>query len=203
MAIEDGASWFCSYGLLLHELIMCVCVCVCMCVCVCVCACVCVKVPSSGTQLKLCVPEHTIILKDPGLNSGLATPWQGHPAPKTSWHPAGDSAPGHHVLSAFTSASISSVSSPGLLERVVSAATSCPPSWPLHSALCLVLCACGGLASSCSGSPQGPGVSCSGFLQWTLLGAPRGSQVQQFLEARGFPWRLEGRFPAIPTNEAS
>ena len=143
MAIEDGASWFCSYGLLLHELIMCVCVCVH------VRARVCVKVPSSGTQLKLCVPEHTIILKDPGLNSGLVTPWQGHPAPKTSWCPAGESAPGHQVLSAFTSASISSVSSPGLLGSVVSAATSCSPSWPLHGALCLVLCACTLLGALC------------------------------------------------------
>ena len=106
-----------------------------------VCVCVCVNVPSIGTQLKLCVLEHTIILKDPSPNSGLATTRHGHPAPKTSWCPVDDCATGHRKLSAFTPASISSVSSIGLLESVISAATSCSPSWPLDGALCLVLCA--------------------------------------------------------------
>ena len=167
-------------------------------VCVCVCVCVCVNVPSSGTQLKLSVLEHTIILKDPGPNSGLVTTQCGHPAPKASWCPADECATGHDTLSAFASASISSASSIGLLESVISAATSCSPSWPLHGALCLVLCACNGLASSCSGCPQSPGL-----LQWApAVKASWGSQVQHLLEANSFPWCLEGRFSANRTNEA-
>ena len=156
------------------------------------------NVPSSGTQLKLSVLEHTIILKDPGPNSGLVTTQCGHPAPKASWCPADECATGHDMLSAFASASISSASSIGLLESVISAATSCSPSWPLHGALCLVLCACNGLASSCSGCPQSPGL-----LQWApAVKASWGSQVQHLLEANSFPWCLEGRFSANRTNEA-
>lgn len=150
---------------------------------------------SHGTQFKLCAQS--------------TLPFWRCPAPALAWRPPTWTsctsdllvpcwwvwATRQGTLCAFASASVTSFSSAGLLQSVISAVLtsrsslvfSIPvPSWfTLSSAVS----ACNGSAFSSSGSPQGHGFP----LHWAPTGKASSSS---------FPWCLEGRFSASPTYEA-